>query len=182
MDHEIDIESLTLVRRAAVALAVGMLSCATGLAQQVSISDVEALRQFVPEFTDSEIGFPLTETQQRLVASRGPGVGGYRLTMDLNADGRPELVLFGHGTKSGMSQSFVVILTQNVDGTWARAKLLTFSRPYLVGQISPNGNGINVFFCEACDSGGRVTWNGSDYQFDPFSPGPPPTSPATPSN
>lgn len=161
----INSESHTLIRRAVFALAIGVLSCATVLAQQVDISDADALRRFAPELTDSEVGFQLTETQQRLVANRIQGLG-YRFDKDLNADGRPDVVLLGHGRKNGTSQSFVLILTKEKGGAWIRSKIFTFSQPYLIGEISQKG--LNVYFCESCDRGGRVTWTGSDYQFTPF--------------
>jgi len=175
--HETNGESLTLIQ-AVLAVTVAWFCCATAQAQTVSVSDTDALARFAPEFADSELGFHLNELQQRLAASRTVEAG-YRLVKDLNGDGRPELVLLGHGTKNGYSQSFVLILTQQADGTWAHSKTLTFNQPYLLAEDSRKG--VNIYFCEACDAGGRVTWNGSDYQFDPFSPGPPPTPSKTPS-
>jgi hypothetical protein len=158
-------QPLTLVGRALCAIAAAVLSFATALAQKADISDAEALRRFAPEFADSNVGFQLTEKQQEFVPGRVPGLG-YRFSKDLNADGRPEIVLFGHGTKADVSQSFVLIVTQKADGTFERSKIFTFTQPYLVGEVTEKG--INVFFCEACDAGGRVTWNGSDYEFTPF--------------
>jgi hypothetical protein len=152
--------------RAVFALIAGALSCAPVFPEDAVISDNEALRRFASELTRSEVGFPSTDVQREPASSRTPGLA-YRFLQDLDGDGRAELVLLGHGVdRIDLPRTFVLILSQTSDGAWQRSKLFTFDKAYVVGESRPMG--INVFFCEHCDSGGRVTWNGLDYRFDPF--------------
>jgi hypothetical protein len=152
--------------RAAFALIAAALSSAPVSPQDTVISDEEALRRFASELTGSEVGYPSIDVQREPTSSRAPGLA-YRFVQDLDGDGRAELVLLGHGVdRIDLPRTFVLILSQTRDGTWQRSKLFMFDKEQVVGESRPMG--INVFFCEHCDSGGRVTWNGSDYRFDPF--------------
>ena len=134
-------------------------------AAQASIesSDTEILQLLAPELADARLltMSDLTETEAGNIGDT-PNIG-RRLSGDFDSDGRPDLALFG----SIRSGTFVLILSQD-DVVWHRAGLLRFSRPFIIGGTFEGR--LSVFYCTGCDSGGRVVWSGSGYEFVPFPP------------
>jgi len=152
-------------------VAMVLSICLAGLlmpslsAAQASIesSDTELLQLLAPELADARL-LTMSDLTQAEAGNIGdtPNIG-RRLSDDFNSDGQPDLALFG----SIPSGTFVLILSQG-EAVWHRAGLLTFSRPFIIGGTYEGR--LSVFYCTGCDSGGRVVWNGSGYEFVPFPP------------
>ena len=145
-------------------LAVSCLAASASHSQaSVESSDEEILGVLAPELDDVRL-----LTMQDLTRAQFDNIGdtpniGRRMEGDFNSDGQSDLALFG----SYASGTFVLLLTRQ-DAVWHRSGLLRFSRPFLIGGTFDGA--LSVFYCTGCDSGGRIVWMGSDYEFVPFPP------------
>jgi hypothetical protein len=126
-------------------------------------SDEDIVEVLAPELSDVRL-----LTMQDLTREQTDNIGntpevGRRFEGDFDADGRPDLALFG----SYASGTFVLVASRD-QFVWHRSGLLQFTRPFIVGRADQGV--LRVFFCTGCDSGGRVLWTGSGYEFVPFPP------------
>jgi len=85
--------SLSRLHLLAGAAPLGM--SAVCLAQAVGAPDIELLKRFVPELSDPQVGFTLSEQARK--GGREEGLG-YRFEGDINSDGVPDRVLLGRSS------------------------------------------------------------------------------------
>jgi hypothetical protein len=142
-----------------------LLALSTATGQQVeAISDALVVQDLAPELHDVQLGRTEILSDQRRRDAGGLDLR-FRYEMDLNSDGQPELVLMGSYAEGDRRRSFVLIARPEA-GQWARSRLLTFDREFVIGQRF--NDRLAVAFCTGCDQGGWIEWTGSDYEYRPF--------------
>jgi hypothetical protein len=144
-------------------LGVFLLAVRANSQSAADASDEEILDVLAPELSDVRL-----LTMQDLSKEQTDNIGntpevGRRFEGDFDADGRPDLALFG----SYAGGTFVLVVSRD-QAVWHRSGLLQFTEPFIVG-LADQGI-LRVFFCTGCDAGGRVVWTGTGYEFVPFPP------------
>jgi hypothetical protein len=152
-------------RGAVITALVGLSLVASEVHSQAAAdpSDAEILDVLVPDLNGVRL-----LTMQDLTEDQIDNIGntpevGRRFEGDFNADGQPELALFGSSTEG----TFVLLATKD-EVMWERSGLLQHTRPFVVGRLDRDV--LRVFFCTGCDSGMRVVWAGNGYELAPFPP------------
>lgn len=130
-------------------------------------SDLAIIQDLAPELDGVELGRMETLSEQQRQKVAGEEHIRFRYEMDVNSDGRQELVLLGSYAADEGRRSFVLIAAPAA-GQWARSQLLTFDREFVIGLRYDNRLAVN--FCTGCDFGGWIEWTGSAYEFRPYPP------------